>query len=122
MKIIKYKSINNDEPMIAFKFDISEVMSWSGFGICDWCNELSDTHYFIPELGLKTSCEKCFKDYQKRAKWYYEDTDAVCNIILMFFLNYYKLDDKQIEEVQEFFNEHKRGKFSVKDILKQGGM
>ena len=41
-------------------------------GICDYCSERPEHGYYIAVLN-KWFCQKCWKEFKKRAVWYPED-------------------------------------------------
>ena len=110
-KVIIYKGKDNVDE-IAFECSVLECLRWGGYGVCDLCNEseilndgrvksLKSVMYLCPELGSKALCEKCFKDHQKRVKWYEEDLQFTLDMIDIFRNNYVtnlSIEDKQLVE------------------------
>ena len=60
---------------IAYQTSAEEIISIGGMGICDHCNEKPPVGILIPVLN-HWICEECFKDWDKRAKFYPEDCPA----------------------------------------------
>ena len=63
----------NSKGFKIIKTSKQEIISIGGFGICDSCAKTSEYGYLIPALGSYWYCEKCYDDWDKRAKFYEED-------------------------------------------------
>ena len=113
--VVIYKGIDEKDE-IAFRCSVKDCLDWGGLGICDMCNKsrildtddiraLCDSMYLCPELGSKIFCEKCFKEYQKTAKWFEEDTDIVIESIVVLLNNYVRnLSDEDEQLMQKFIS------------------
>ena len=57
---------------LAYKTSLDEALKWGGYGICDDCNDFALEGYLVPVLN-HWMCEKCFKEWNDRAKFYAGD-------------------------------------------------
>lgn len=51
-----------------------EMVAIGSYGICDSCNDLPERGVYVAVLNY-WMCEKCFKDWHKRAKYYQQDAE-----------------------------------------------
>ena len=58
--------------LIAYKTTSQELQLIGGLGICDECNTAPGSGYLVPVLN-HWMCDKCYEDWQRRAKRYPED-------------------------------------------------
>lgn len=64
--------IKNSKGFIVYKMKGAETMKLGGCGVCDYCNNTSANGYLVAVLK-SYYCEKCYRDWLKRAKYYEED-------------------------------------------------
>lgn len=53
---------------------VKKLSHQGSIGICDFCNKTSEIGYYIAVLN-SWYCEKCYKNWLIRAKYYVEDLD-----------------------------------------------
>ena len=70
------KIVNNAKGFKVIKVSIVEcVENFGGYGICDSCNDCVDPGYYVAALNY-TMCEKCYRRFEREAKYYPEDRDV----------------------------------------------
>lgn len=67
--------IKNDKGFLIIKCRVFELMQIQNLvcGICDYCGNADFDGYLCCALGHTYYCEKCYKDWVKRATRYEED-------------------------------------------------
>ncbi|EFS20681.1 hypothetical protein FSBG_00178 [Fusobacterium gonidiaformans 3-1-5R] len=79
-----------------YKIPAIKTTLWGGFGICDHCNSSTDFGYLIPVLN-HYCCEKCFRDWEKTARFYPEDLE-VENKRIKYYENILNIIEKRGKE------------------------
>lgn len=65
--------VENKKGFKVIACSMSETAKFGGIGICDRCNNSAPTGYLVCVLN-HWYCEKCYREWEARAKYYPEDS------------------------------------------------
>lgn len=67
------KKVDNSKGFLVIEVSAAELFAKVGrYGICDFCNNPSETGYYIAVLN-KWYCPECYSEFCERSKHYGED-------------------------------------------------
>lgn len=116
---------NQGELEIAIK-TTDEDQIYDFYTQCDGCGAHSKVYYLCPELATHSRCDKCFREYRKRARWYQEDMHTIFNCLIIYAarphqvaLKDLQLTEEDLDLINQYFESHSNRRVDIRNFMRR---